>query len=86
MENLQTTTTTPEAEYPSHTIIEVITRENREGSRKAILVTGAIEDVAAYFGKPNQDVMEILRFGTKMFEREAREFGFTIPAGYHYRR
>ena len=69
-------------------IIETIIRIKDGVTTTAVLVQGAVEDVAAYRVEDDAPLRPefVARFGFKLNEREAISIGFNIPEGNHYRR
>lgn len=56
------------------------------GYVQAVMVKGAVNDVACYYSDDLSDTVEsIARSGYKLMEKDALAFGFTIPEGLHYR-
>ena len=79
------------AAYEPRSIVQVICLMLPSGLyKKAVLITGAVNDVAAYckIGIDADSIPPeaIARKGNKMFEDDALAFGFNIPEGHHYRR
>lgn len=51
-----------------------------------VMVESVADDVAVYHHDGHVSADICIAYGRKLSEREAKNFGFTVPAGKYYRR